>query len=84
LPVTITFAEFKTLLSGVNLNADRRGTYHIDRIDATKGYELANLRVLSASKNVAKGNRERLTPEYGRAKQQRIAEKEGNLWQYWY
>ncbi len=36
----------------------------IDRIDPTKGYVPGNLRVISMSLNVAKGNRERHLPEH--------------------
>lgn len=39
-------------------------TLTIDRVDACKGYVPGNLRVLSLSLNVIKGNRERHLPEH--------------------
>jgi hypothetical protein len=36
----------------------------IDRVDPARGYEPGNLRVVSLSVNVAKGNRERYLPEH--------------------
>lgn len=36
----------------------------IDRVEAHKGYEPGNLRVVSISINIAKGNRERYLPEH--------------------
>ena len=37
---------------------------HVDRIDATRGYEDGNIQVVTCSVNVAKGNKERTTEDY--------------------
>ena len=39
-------------------------TLTIDRVDPCKGYEPGNLRVVTLSVNVIKGNRERYLPEH--------------------
>ncbi len=51
---------------------DRETTSHgetlsIDRIDPAKGYVPGNLRVVTVSENVIKGNRERYLPEHVQA-----------------
>jgi len=55
----------------------------IDRIDATKGYVRGNVRVLSLSANVIKGNKERYLPAHVQAvlarKRVRVADKVGVL-----
>lgn len=43
----------------------------IDRVDPARGYEPGNLRVISLSLNVAKGNRERYLPEHVQERLQR-------------
>lgn len=58
IPFRLTFAEYLTLIEGTRYTDQRgreRHCYHIDRIDAVKGYELANLRVITATENCTKG-----------------------------
>lgn len=62
--------------------AKSRGeTVSIDRIDASLGYVRGNVRVVSLSENVLKGNRERFLPQNVQAvlerKRERVAEKLG-------
>jgi hypothetical protein len=65
----ISFEDFCLAVEGTGY-VDGRGVHrehlHLDRIDATKGYTLENIRVLGAGENVAKGNRERRLPEHVR------------------
>lgn len=45
--------------------AESRGEFpSLDRIDSTRGYVPGNLRVITHSQNVVKGNRERHLPAY--------------------
>lgn len=63
--------------------AEDRGDYpSLDRIDATKGYERGNLRVVSISDNSIKGNKERYLPEHVRSmlERKRIAEDDPSTW----
>ena len=47
-----------------DFEAESRGDMvSIDRIDASKGYVHGNIRVVTVSENVAKGNRERYLPD---------------------
>lgn len=60
--------------------AESRGeVLSIDRVDATKGYEPGNVRVVSISLNSSKGNRERFLPAHVQAvlerKRAKAAEK---------
>lgn len=60
---TITFDDFKRVIEGTDyLNAE--ASLHIDRINAARGYEPGNLRVIPMSENIAKGNKERRNLEY--------------------
>lgn len=62
--------------------AESRGeVLTIDRIDATKGYEPGNVRVVSLSENVIKGNRERYLPEYVQALLARKRAMSKEAWQ---
>lgn len=48
--------------------AESRGEFpSLDRIDATRGYVPGNLRIVTHSQNVVKGNRERHLPAHVRA-----------------
>lgn len=64
---TISFGWFCNFCNETGY-LDRRGNgsddMHLDRIDATLGYEPGNLQVLSCAENVAKGNRERMDEDY--------------------
>lgn len=58
----ITLDEFRLFVEGQGY-VDGKGSFklclHLDRIDATKGYEVGNLQVLTCTANVTKGNQER-------------------------
>ena len=48
-----------------DVQAETRGEIvTIDRVDPTKGYVMGNIRVVSLSENVIKGNKERYLPEH--------------------
>lgn len=63
---TINIDYWKGLTDGYNFfqQKDRKEILTIDRVDPCRGYEPGNLRVVSISENVAKGNRERYLPEH--------------------
>lgn len=67
LEFTITLDYFQGMLDCVSYwdhAAESRGEcLSLDRIDATKGYVPGNLRIITISENVIKGNRERHLPE---------------------
>lgn len=58
IPFTITFEQYLEVIKDTAYQ-DRRGRwlhcYHIDRVDALKGYEPGNLRVITATQNCVKG-----------------------------
>lgn len=62
IPFALSLDEFRAFVDGAGYiegrgrNAD---CLHLDRIDATRGYMLGNLQILSASENCAKGRTER-------------------------
>lgn len=64
--IDLTWEQFSkwTQEVGLFVGQVRTPDLHIDRKDATKGYTLTNLSVLSSTENVSKGNRERHYPEY--------------------
>lgn len=62
IPFTLTLQEFDDfcLRSGyLAFKGCAPTALHVDRIDPTKGYSADNIQALTASENVAKGNRER-------------------------
>lgn len=70
IPFTLTFEEFVVLCEETHYLA-HKGTssecLHVDRIDASRGYEAGNVQVITCSENVGKGNRERHLPDYVQA-----------------
>lgn len=59
----LTFEQFKefAIETQVLVGRGRKKTsYHIDRIDALKGYEVGNLQVLTSSENSRKGAYEKV------------------------
>ena len=63
IPFTITHDYFQGLTDAYGyFKHEGPGQLTIDRVDAARGYEPGNLRVISLSANVAKGNRERWLP----------------------
>lgn len=64
---TIPFTYYLGLMDAAaawDLEAEKRGDIvTIDRIKASRGYEIGNVRAISLSENVVKGNRERYLPE---------------------
>ena len=85
LPFTITLEYWEGLVDGLCFfNHESDEVMTIDRVDATKGYEKGNLRVVTMSVNVAKGNRERYLPEHvqsmvERKRQEKLSEYEHYL-----
>lgn len=61
IPFSLTLIEFKAFC---HTNGYQPGKDHIDREEATEGYHLWNLCVLSSTENIAKGNRERHSERY--------------------
>lgn len=58
IPFTITLPQYREIIAGTeytNRRGRRAWNLHIDREDATKGYEPGNCRVLLAAANCAKG-----------------------------
>lgn len=65
IPFTISIDYWHGLTDGFNFfQVAENYVLTIDRVDACKGYEPGNLRVVSLSLNVIKGNRERYLPEH--------------------
>jgi hypothetical protein len=63
----LTFEELERIIEGTgyaNKKGCSKGNLQIDRLDACKGYTADNIRVLPASHNIAKGNRERRSLRY--------------------
>jgi len=78
LAFTISVDYFKGLTDSFAFferNGNRADTLTIDRVDATKGYEPGNCRVISLASNTAKGNRERWLPEHVQALLERQREE---------
>lgn len=67
LPMTLSFPEFLSFVRDTGY-MERKGNMaedlQIDRIDATRGYEAGNLRVITTTENTVKGNKERRKAEY--------------------
>jgi hypothetical protein len=65
---TISFDYYCGLTDALSYHdrgAENRGdVLTIDRVDATKGYEPGNLRIVTHIENSIKGNRERFLPEH--------------------
>lgn len=62
IPFLLSLVDFQTLscrYDYLNRRGKQAHSFTVDRIDSSKGYALENLRVISNSDNVAKGNRER-------------------------
>ena len=67
IPFELTLEQFTRLAEQTNYLAEKghtKGCVQLDRIDASGGYTLSNMQVLSVSDNTAKGNRERWGREY--------------------
>ena len=58
------FVEFCRVTGYLDRKGNERDSWQIDRLDATKGYSLDNIAVVTTSENVAKSNRERWLPEH--------------------
>lgn len=74
---SLSFEEFSAVVAGTRYIKDRgreNGCMHIDRVDASKGYVPGNCRVIEASENIAKGNRERRNLQYRIALFERIGD----------
>jgi hypothetical protein len=59
---TLTLEEYTEVVMQqeyMDNRGNQRHCLHIDRKDNTKGYEVGNLRIITCSENVAKGNKER-------------------------
>ena len=66
IPFNLTLDEYRGIVSQqlyITHAGVEKHQLHIDRIDATKGYEVGNIQILTCSENVAKGNRERYAQE---------------------
>lgn len=78
----MSFDYFRGLCDGLNYfdrEAETKGeTSTIDRVEAHKGYVEGNLRIISHSENVIKGNKERYLPEHIRDMLRRKQEQETN------
>ena len=79
---TLTFEEFVKLTEECDFG--KRRLFHIDRIDASRGYETGNVQILTVSENVAKGNRERMCPRYQAALKKRFEKEEADFVKEWY
>lgn len=68
LKFTISYDYFLGICDAVAFfdpECESRGEYpSIDRVDPTRGYEPGNIRVISISSNVTKGNKERFLPAH--------------------
>lgn len=78
-PFHLTFDDFVAVVRGSSYVSDKgrsSGNLHIDRVDPTRGYEPGNIAVLTASENIAKGNKERQKLVYRIALFERLGYKE--------
>lgn len=70
---SLTFEQFEQFALTVELVGKRgktKDSYHIDRIDETKGYSIDNIQLLTCSENVIKSNKiqirkKKVTNEFG-------------------
>jgi hypothetical protein len=72
----LTFEEFRAFCDQTNylqLVGRSPGSFHIDRVDNFKGYEVGNIQLMESSANVGKGNRER--------HQEPPTEEQSELWE---
>lgn len=59
---SLSYRQFCKLVAGtryITARGTSAGSLHLDRKDGTQGYHWWNLRIITATKNIGKGNRER-------------------------
>lgn len=67
LPMTLSFHDFLSFIQDTGYMEQKGNTkesLQIDRLDASRGYEVGNLRIVTTTENTVKGNKERRRAEY--------------------